>query len=154
MRCDIKKFVFKNVGFFLIAVVSALYIVKGLYTLDESGKTVMQIFGDGALSASVGFIIGHLMRQTGISYGNDDIEVLKIKSYHSRLLDECSPYVNHLDSFCEEENKRSYELIRKRILSRAGVSYESCFSPNGEALLPIIKIERGLQRSEKKRLYR
>ena len=51
---DIKKFIFKNVGFFLIAVVSALYILKGLYTLGESGKTVMQIIGDGAISASVG----------------------------------------------------------------------------------------------------
>ena len=152
MRYDIKKFVFKNIGFFLIAVVSALYIVKGLYTLDQSGKTVMQIIGDGALSAAVGFIIGHLMRQTGISYGGDDIEVIKIKSLHSRLLDRAAPYANRLDSFCEEENKRSCELIRRRILSRGGVSYESCFTPEGEALLPVIEINKGLPRSERKHL--
>ncbi len=152
MRYDIKKFIFKNIGFFLVLVVSALYIVKGLYTLGESGKTVMQILGDGALSASVGFIIGHLMRQTGISYGSDDIEVIKIKSYHTRLMDRCAPYVNSLDGFCDKENKKSYELVRKRILSRAGVSYESCFTPDGGAILPVIEISRHMTRGERKRL--
>lgn len=152
MKYDIKKFVFKNIGFFLIAVVSALYIVKGLYTLDESGKSVMQILGDGALSAAVGFIIGHLMRQTGISYGGDDIEVVKIKSYHLRLLDKAAPYINLLDSFCHEENKKTCELIRRRILSHGGVSYESCFSPEGDALLPTVEIPEGASKEERRRL--
>ena len=47
MRYDLRKFMFKNIGFFLVALVSAHYIVKGLYTLGESGKTVAQIIGDG-----------------------------------------------------------------------------------------------------------
>ena len=30
MKYDIRKFMFKNIGFLLVALVSALYIVKGL----------------------------------------------------------------------------------------------------------------------------
>lgn len=152
MKYDFKKFMLKNVGFLLVAIVSALYIVKGLYTLGESGKTVMEIIGDGAISASVGFIIGHLMRQTGISYGNDDTEVIKSRSYHSRLLDEVAPYANRLDKFCEEENRASLEGIRKRILSRAGVPYEDCFNPDGSSRLTVIKISKALSKEERKRL--
>jgi len=152
MKYDIKKFVFKNIGFFLIAVVSALYIVKGLYTLGESGRSAVEILGDGAISASVGFIIGHLMRQTGISYGNDDIEVIKVKSYHSRLLDEAAPYVDRLDAFCEDENKRSYELIRRRILARAGVKYEDCFTEDGISKMIFTGIPRGISSVERKML--
>ena len=35
MKYDFKKFMLKNVGFLLVAIVSALYIVKGLYTLGK-----------------------------------------------------------------------------------------------------------------------
>jgi len=147
---DIKKFIFKNVGFFLIAVVSALYILKGLYTLGESGKTVMQIIGDGAISASVGFIIGHLMRQTGISYGNDDIEVIKTKSLHARLLDKISPYVSGLDAFCKEETVLAHSAIRQRILSRKGVRYEDCFFEDGTSRMLRLEIPKGCPKEEKK----
>ncbi|MBQ9743583.1 MAG: hypothetical protein IJW19_00480 [Clostridia bacterium] len=152
MKYDFKRFMFKNIGFFLVAVVSALYIVRGLYTLGESGKTVMQIIGDGAISASVGFIIGHLMRQTGIAYGNEDTEVIKSRSFHSRLLDTVAPYINELDDFCEKENRASYEAIRKRILSRAGVGYEECFYPDGSSRMTVIKIPKGIGKEEKRRL--
>lgn len=131
MRADIKRFMFKNIGFFLIAVVSALYIVKGLYTLGQSGKSVMEILGDGALSASVGFIIGHLMRQTGISYGEDDTELIRIRSYHARLLDEMTPHIDKLDSFCAEENANTLRTLRGRILSRNGIKYDDVFDAEG-----------------------
>lgn len=147
---DVKKFIFKNIGFFLIAVVSALYILKGLYTLTESGKTVMQIIGDGAISASVGFIIGHLMRQTGISYGNDDLEVIKTKSLHARLLDKISPYVNKLDEFCKAETLLASTSIRQRILSRKGVMYEDCFYPDGTSKMLRITIPSDASREEKR----
>ena len=152
MKYDIRKFMFKNIGFILVAIVSALYIFKGLYTLGESGKSVAEIIGDGALSASVGFIIGHLLRQTGLNYGNEDIEVIKIKNYHTRLLDEAAPHIDKLDSFCDEENKRSLEAIRKRILSGGGLSYDECFLSDGTVLLTDIEIPRGTPKAEKKKL--
>ena len=127
----------------------ALYIVKGLYTLGESGKSVTQIVGDGALSASVGFIIGHLMRQTGINYGNDDIEVVKTKSFHSMLLDKVAPYIDRLDSFCKEESDSTLKTIRTRILSGGGLTYEECFYEDGTVRLLHIDIPKGISKAEK-----
>ena len=150
MKYDIRKFMFKNIGFLLVALVSALYIVKGLYTLGESGKTVAQIIGDGALSASVGFIIGHLMRQTGINYGNDDIEVVKTKSFHSMLLDKVAPYIDRLDSFCKEESDSTLKTIRTRILSGGGLTYEECFYEDGTVKLLHIHVPKGVSKAEKK----
>ena len=152
MKYDVRKFMFKNIGFLLVALVSALYIVKGLYTLGESGKTVAQIIGDGALSASVGFIIGHLMRQTGINYGNDDIEVVKTKSFHSMLLDTVAPHIDKLDDFCKEESDTTLKTIRTRILSGGGLSYEECFYPDGTVRLLHIEIPKGISKSERKLL--
>ena len=151
MKYDIRKFMFKNIGFLLVALVSALYIVKGLYTLGESGKTVAQIIGDGALSASVGFIIGHLFRQTGINYGNDDIEVVKTKSYHTKLLDCIAPYIDKLDNFCDEESRLTLESIRARILSAGGLSYDECFTPDGTVKIMDIDIPKGIERVERKK---
>ena len=154
MRYDLRKFMFKNIGFFLVALVSALYIVKGLYTLGESGKTVAQIIGDGALSASVGFIIGHLLRQTGLNYGNDDIEVVKTKSFHLKLLDEAAPNIDKLEGFCAEENRFALESIRTRVLSAGGLTYNECFTPDGTVKIFHIPIPKGIPKEERKKLKR
>ena len=131
MKRDFKKFFFKNIGLFLIAAVSVLYIVKGLYTLEESGRTVAQILGDGILSATVGTLICMLMRQTGLSYGNDDTEIIKARSFHARLIDKAGTRAERLDEFCRCENEEVKRTLRQRILSSAGLKYEDCFDSDG-----------------------
>ena len=149
MKQDIKKFFFKNIGILLIILVSALYIVKGLYTLEESGRTVLQILGDGILSASVGFIIGHLMRQTGISYGNDDTELIKARSFHARLLDKASEHIELLDDFCLEESLLAKRTVRQRILSASGLKYADCFQEDGTPTGLIIRVRDGETKEER-----
>jgi len=149
VKRDFKKFIFKNIGLFLIAAVSALYIVKGLYTLEESGRTVAQILGDGILSATVGALICMLMRQTGVSYGNDDTEIIRARSYHARLIDRASAKAELLDSFCQRENLEVKRAIRQRILSSAGLKYEDCFDSDGAPLGMLIDVNTAKTRDER-----
>ena len=149
MKRDLKKFFFKNIGLFLIAAVSVLYIVKGLYTLEESGRTVIQILGDGILSATVGALICMLMRQTGVSYGNDDTEIVKARSFHARLIDKASARAELLDSFCQRENSETKCAIRQRILSSAGLKYSDYFDCNGSPTGAQITVRSGGSREER-----
>ena len=149
MKRDFKKFFFKNIGFFLIAAVSVLYIVKGLYTLEESGRTVVQILGDGILSATVGALICMLMRQTGLSYANDDTEIIKARSFHARLIDKAGAKAERLDDFCHRENEEARRTLRQRILSSAGLKYEDCFDADGFPTKMQINVCDGKTREER-----
>lgn len=149
MKSDIKKFLFKNIGLFLIAAVSALYIVKGLYTLEESGRGIMQILGDGILSATVGALICILMRQTGISYGNDDTELIRARSFHGRLIDKASRRAELLDDFCRRENEEARRTLRNRILSSAGLKYEDHFDVLGTPTGTQISVRERKSREER-----
>ena len=128
---------------------SALYIVKGLYTLEESGRTVAQILGDGILSATVGALICMLMRQTGVTYGNDDTEIIKARSFHARLIDKASARAELLDSFCQRENDDVKRTVRQRILSSVGLKYEDCFDSMGAPLGTLINVKDGKTREER-----
>lgn len=130
-KTDIRNFIFKNIGVILTVIMSLLYIFKGFYSLEESGKTVFEIIGDGAMSAIFGFAVAALLRQTGINYGNDDIELINARSLHSKKIDKISPYMNLLDEFCNEENIKNQKEMRSRILAPRGLRYEDFFTPEG-----------------------
>lgn len=130
-KSDVRNFIFKNIGIILTVLISVLYIFKGFYSLEESGKTIYEILGDGALSAVLGFSITALLRQTGINYGNDDIELVNTRSLHSKKVDQITPYMNLLDEFCEGENKRVLKEMRSKILAPRGLKYDDFFDGDG-----------------------
>lgn len=130
-KTDIRNFIFKNIGIILTIAMSLLYIFKGFYSLEESGKTVFEIIGDGAMSAIFGFAVAALLRQTGFNYGNDDIELINARSLHSKKIDKISPYMNLLDEFCKEENIKNQKEMRSKILAPRGLRYEDFFTPEG-----------------------
>ena len=151
---DIKRFIIKNIGIILTVLISVLYVFKGFYSLEESGKTVYEILGDGALSALVGFCISALLRQTGINYGNDDIEVLRTRSAHAKKTDEISPYMNLLDDFCELENKRVLREMRTRILAPQGLKYGDYFDEDGFFVKEYVPKEKELASKELEKEYK
>ena len=151
---DVKRFIIKNIGIILTIVISVLYIFKGFYSLEESGKTIYEILGDGALSALVGFATTALLRQTGINYGNDDIEVTKTRSAHAKKVDEISPYMNLLDDFCEAENKRVLRDMRTRILAPRGLKYGDYFDDDGFLVNEYIPEKKDLASKELRREYK
>ena len=130
-RTNVRNFIFKNIGIILTVLISVLYIFKGFYSLEESGKTIYEILGDGALSAVLGFCITALLRQTGINYGNDDIELINTRSLHSKKVDQITPYMNLLDEFCEIESKRLLKEMRTKILAPRGLRYDDLFDTEG-----------------------
>ena len=148
---DFKKFIFKNIGFALIFAVSALYIAKGLFTLDQSGLSVAEIVGNSALSMAVGFSINFIFRQSGILYAQDDREVIETNNLHEKIIDEITPYIDLLDGFCETENAEAKKSIRKKLLSETSLKYDDCFDADGYAKeIKTSFIYTGKDKSEKR----
>ena len=58
MNEKVKDFFKQNVGYFVVALVSAVYIATAFITIDETGKTIGEIVAD----TTIVFFLGFFMR--------------------------------------------------------------------------------------------
>ena len=133
MRFDFKKFIFKNIGFFMIFFISVLYIIRGLFRISETGASVAEIIGNGLLAMAVGFAINVIFRQNGILYGEETAEVIYANNLHAKTVDLITPKIHLLDEFCNKENTRVVKELRTKILSSEGLKYSNYFDNDGIA---------------------
>lgn len=140
---NFKKFIFKNIGFIAILVISALYITKGLFEISESGLTVYEILGNGLLTMAIGFGINTIFRQSGLLYGEEDADVISANNLHERVVDEITPYLDLLDGFCKTENESVLKEQRSRILAACGMKYSDYFDEDGVSKPVVIKRAEG-----------
>ena len=122
---------FKNAGYFAVAFISIAYIASSLILISKTGRTVGEILATGALSMIVGILINGIFRSLGIQKGEGDERTVATENLHSKTVDEIVPYIDKLDSYCEEETKKATERIRRKMLARECLSYEECFDEKG-----------------------
>ena len=124
---------YKNAGYFVVVLVSLVYVASSLINISRSGRSVYEIIATGVLSLIVGVMINGVFRSMGIRRGDEDERTLATNALHARTVEEISPYIDMLDEFCERENKRVLREIRTRILVREGMKYSDYFDENGAA---------------------
>lgn len=122
---------YKNAGYFAVVLVSLAYIASSLILISKTGKTVAEIIATGALSMVVGILITGIFRSIGLQKGDSDERLQATEKLHSQKVDEVIPYIDMLDDFCSEENKRVIKNIRTKILAKEGLRYDDCFDENG-----------------------
>ena len=147
---------YKNAGYLAVLLISIVYIASSLVVISKTGKSVYEIIGTGVLSLIVGVLITGSFRSIGIRKGDESEKMLATNELHAKAVEDITPYIDKLDSFCERENKRALKGIRTRILAKAGLKYDDCFDQNGIALeLPLLKLEENaseeVQKATKKR---
>ena len=128
------EMLYKNAGYLAVLLISIAYIVSSLVTISKTGKSILEIIGAGVLSLIVGVLITSAFRSTGVRKGDESDIMLSTNELHGKTVDEITPYIDKLDSYCENENKEALRRIRTKILAKAGLKYESCFDENGIAL--------------------
>ena len=127
----IKSVLRQGVGYFIVALTSAIYILTAIFVLDPTGKTLWQILGDGALSFFLGVFINRFFDLQGMINGDRDDKVIETNKLHGQTVERIVPYINELDGWCETENVKNYIIQRTKILSRAGLKYQDYFTEDG-----------------------
>ena len=143
---------YKNSGYIAVVLLSLVYIASSLILISKTGKTVGEILASGALSMVVGILITGIFRSIGIQKGDSDESTIATDKLHSQAVDEIVPYIEELDGFCDVENTRALERVRKKILAKEGLKYSDCFDENGVSK-PFVADERAKTYKKKLRAY-
>ena len=130
----VKRFVKNNFLYFIIVFACIAYVAYGLVKIETSGKTILEIIGQGIIIFLVGYTISYLFSLQGLLSGDKKDEVIKTNKLHSKCVADIDPKINEMDDWCEEENTKTYVKIRKQILNKEGLRYSDCFDSEGTAL--------------------
>ena len=125
---------YRNAGYIVVALVSVVYVASSLINISKSGKSIYEIIATGVLSLIVGVLINGVFRSVGIRRGDEDERTVATSKLHAEVVEEITPYIDRLDSFCQEENKRVLKEIRTRILAGEGMKYTDYFDEEGGTL--------------------
>ena len=125
---------YKNAGYFVVVLISLVYVASSLINISRSGKSVYEIVGTGVLSLILGVLINGIFRSMGVQKGDSDERTLATNALHGRTIEEIIPYIDKLDDFCEMENKRALKTVRTRILAREGLKYSDYFDEEGNPI--------------------
>ena len=127
----IKTFIKNNFLYFVIALASLAYIAYGFLSIEESGKSIVEIIGQGGVVFLVAYLICRLFSMQGLLAGDRKKEVIKTNQLHSKCVADIDPKINELDVWCEQENAKALERVRKQILNKEGLRYSDCFDNEG-----------------------
>ena len=122
---------YKNAGYYCVALISFIYIASSLILISKTGKSVYEIIGTGFLSLVVGSLINGSLRSVGLRRGENDDRLAEALSKHALAVEKIAPKIDLLDTFCEKENKAAIKRIRMKLLASAGLKYDDCFDENG-----------------------
>ncbi len=133
MNEKVKEFFKHNIGYLIVAFVSAVYIMTAFIAIDRTGKTVAEIIADGAIAFLLGVFINRIFDLQGLSNGDREERVQATKNEHGATVLRISPHIDKLDEWCERENAKNYKVQRTKILARVGLRYDDCFDGDGVA---------------------
>lgn len=128
-----KQFVKNNFLYFIIAFACVAYIAYGLIKIESSGKTLLEIIGQGVVIFFVGYLICRLFSMQGLLSGDRKDTVIKTNNLHSKCVSDIDCKINEMDDWCENENVKTLKAIRKQILNREGLKYDEYFDEEGTA---------------------
>ena len=130
-----KNFVRSNVFFLVVATACVLYLARGFVEIVETGKTIPEILADGALSAIFGFLVSKLLSLQGLAKGESNEGVIATSKLHGETVEKISPYINHLDEWCDEQSGQALRMARAKILAGEGITYEDYL----KGIYPIVR---------------
>lgn len=131
MNEKMREFIKQNAGYVIVAFVCVVYVMASFVVIDDTGKSIAQIFASGAIAFALGFFISTMLGLQGMMLGDRDERVKTAAEEHEKLVLRISPSIELLDEWCEKENKENYKLQRTKILSRVGLKYSDCFDEDG-----------------------
>ena len=133
MNEKIRDFFKQNIGYFIVALVSVVYIATAFITVDETGKTIGEIIADTAVVFFLGLFINRVFDLQGMMNGDRDERVQMAIVTHGETVVKISPYIDKLDDWCKLKNEENLKVQRTRVLASEGMRYEDYFNEDGSA---------------------
>lgn len=133
MNEKIRDFFKQNIGYFIVALVSIVYIATAFITVDETGKTIGEIIADTAVVFFLGLFINRVFDLQGMMNGDRDERVQMAIVTHGETVVKISPYIDRLDEWCKLKNEENLKVQRTRVLASEGIRYEDYFNEDGSA---------------------
>lgn len=133
MNEKIRDFFKQNIGYFIVALVSIVYIATAFITVDETGKTIGEIIADTAVVFFLGLFINRVFDLQGMMNGDRDERVQMAIVTHGETVVKISPYIDRLDEWCKLKNEENLKVQRTRALASEGMRYEDYFNEDGSA---------------------
>ena len=133
MNEKIRDFFKQNIGYFIVALVSIVYIATAFITVDETGKTIGEIIADTAVVFFLGLFINRVFDLQGMMNGDRDERVQMAIVTHGETVVKISPYIDKLDDWCKLKNEENLKVQRTRVLASEGMRYEDYFNEDGSA---------------------
>lgn len=129
----IRKFVFENTGYIAVAFIAFAYIATSLIIIDESGKSIIKIIGDGVQAFLAGVLITRGFSLQGIVRGSTDERVIKARETHSEQILKIQPYIDKLDDWCDIKTAAALRRERTKMLAVRSMRYVDFFDEEGVA---------------------
>lgn len=156
MNEKVKVFFKQNIGYFVVGLVSLIYIATAFITIGKTGKTVAEIIADGTIVLALGFFINRVFDLQGMMNGDREEKVQATYILHGETVVKISPYIDRLDAWCKIKNEENLKVQRTRILATEGMKYDDYFDESGAAKDFTINEERlknkTLRKDELKRI--
>lgn len=149
----IKAFVTRNAGYIMAFLVAVAYIATSLITIDETGKSVIKIIGEGAIAFCVGMFFTAIFSLQGIMQGHNDPRVIDAHKKHHNKVMEVAPCVDKLDEWCEKKTAEALKKERTRILASCSMRYVDYFDEDGLAKPYEEKVTDAKQAKARRRCY-
>lgn len=137
-----RDFLKKNIGYMVVGLVSAIYIATSVITMGKTGKTFGEIMADGAVVLFLGVFVNRIFDLQGMMNGDREERVQETIRLHGEAVVRVSPYLDHLDKWCEEKNEEALKIQRTKILASEGMRYDDYFDEKGGAKLFVVNKDR------------
>lgn len=124
MEEKIKNYIQQNLYLIILVIASLIYIARGLVTIEETGKSIVEVFADGAISSLFGYFIGRILGLYGLQRGENNENYKATCKLFSQIVERISHKINQLDKWCYEKYDATLKIERIKILNNVGVTYE------------------------------
>ena len=119
------QFIKDNLVNMVIVLICLVYILRGLITIGETGKTWWEILADGLLAFFVSISIKILMRKKGLNNGfNSDKFIATTNLYGKQIVEKVDGHTEDLEKYCLFKNDERLRIEQRNFLLRNGLDYE------------------------------
>ena len=122
-----------TVGYFVVALVCAVYVAGSLLVFVEGDRDVWQVLLDSFFVFLIGVCTNRAFEAQGMLNGAANERVLSTAKLHAETVIRIAPQMDRLDEWCAIKNAEALKFERIKVLSGEGLSYSRFFGADGEA---------------------
>ena len=114
-----------NIENAILVILAIAYIFRGITSIEESGKTAIEIIADGTVAFLCGYIVKSIMNRKGILAGFTSEKFIATTNSYGRQKIEIASYVEELTPFCDMKNKDRLKQEQSVFLLKHAMNYSN-----------------------------